>query len=260
MYYTLRSFEKGSGFPVVLLHGLISSHHYWDRTFEMLADTHRVIALDLLGFGRSPKPRSCSYSLDDHIDSIYATLKQLRVKDPVILVGYSMGANIATAFAVKYPDFVCKLVLITPPIFKNDEEALIGLSNYSSYFRMMKRMPWLGVSVSNLNYYLRPFSRRIAPSFIKHLPRNIAAETVMHTGRSFQKTTDNVLIKQRTFAELKNLKIPVSVLYGVNDPLVEVPTLHELATVNRNITCTEISAGHQIPLDTPQSVIDAIQG
>ena len=56
-----------SGTPIVFLHGLASSSRYWTPGVARLAQTHRLIMPDLLGFGRSPRPFSASYSPEEHV-------------------------------------------------------------------------------------------------------------------------------------------------------------------------------------------------
>ena len=59
----------GTGPDVVLLHGLGASARYWDPVAGSSQSFHGI-APDLLGFGRSPKPRSTSYGVDDHADAV----------------------------------------------------------------------------------------------------------------------------------------------------------------------------------------------
>ncbi len=51
---------------------------------------HRVIAVDILGFGESPAPEGCEYRLEDHVDSLDATIRSLNLREPSTLVGHSL--------------------------------------------------------------------------------------------------------------------------------------------------------------------------
>ena len=62
----LHYLEEGEGEVVLLLHGFPTSSHLWRNVMPSIAATHRVIALDLPGFGRSDKPLSASYSFNFH--------------------------------------------------------------------------------------------------------------------------------------------------------------------------------------------------
>jgi len=74
---------------IVFLHGLGGSRNSWNADFHRLNDRFRLIFLDVLGFGCSPKPE-IAYSVDDHVDAIRSTLDQSGVRS-ITLVGHSMG-------------------------------------------------------------------------------------------------------------------------------------------------------------------------
>jgi pimeloyl-ACP methyl ester carboxylesterase len=103
--------DRGSGRPVVLIHGLTFSRHSWDPIAAGLAERHRVIAFDLPGYGESSgspaDPRVVS-------ERIVATLQKLGVERPVA-VGHSAGALQATALAASCP---CSgVVNVDQPLF-----------------------------------------------------------------------------------------------------------------------------------------------
>ena len=87
----------GDGEVMILLHGFLSSSKYWRNLQPHLsAEGYRVIAIDLLGFGDAPKPKYSDYSYQEHIAYLDAVIKKLRLKQPFILIGHSMGALLAT--------------------------------------------------------------------------------------------------------------------------------------------------------------------
>ncbi|WP_157390327.1 alpha/beta fold hydrolase [Nocardia terrae] len=107
----IRYVDIGKGRPIVLLHGLGASWQSWLENLPALSRGHRVIAIDLPGFG-------CSDSLppeadiDAHIESVDAVLTQLRLSS-VVVVGHSMGGLIALRFAADRPARVGGLVLLS---------------------------------------------------------------------------------------------------------------------------------------------------
>ena len=96
------------GAPIVLLHCYACSHHWFDSMIPMLSEEHRVISIDLLGFGRSDKP-STGYSMEDQAGLVGEALNQLRVQGAVV-VGHSMGAAVATALAEQSSELVDRVV------------------------------------------------------------------------------------------------------------------------------------------------------
>lgn len=98
----------GQGRPVVLVHGLSGSAHWWRQTIPALAGRYRVYALDLAGFGGS---RSGSFELREASRQLLAFLDALEIEKP-ILVGHSMGGFIVADLTAQHPERVEKLVLV----------------------------------------------------------------------------------------------------------------------------------------------------
>jgi pimeloyl-ACP methyl ester carboxylesterase len=105
-------FEEGSstGTPVVLLHCYSCSLHWWDRLAPILAERHRVIRIDLLGHGGAQKP-SGGYEITEQAELVAAALDQLSVQGAVV-VGHSMGFDVAIALAARSSQLVDRLVNI----------------------------------------------------------------------------------------------------------------------------------------------------
>ena len=91
--------EQGAGPPLLLLHGLGESIFTWHEILPALAARHRVIALDLKGFGRSEKPFDGAYSADDHA-ALVARFIVARGLSGVTLVGHSFGGTVALRTAL----------------------------------------------------------------------------------------------------------------------------------------------------------------
>lgn len=97
---------------VLLIHGFSSSTLVWSRVFLRLADAgFRVIALDLLGYGYSGKPRKGNYTIEGQARMIVGLLDKLGIEQ-AHLVGSSYGGAVAAACALDYPDRLEKLVLV----------------------------------------------------------------------------------------------------------------------------------------------------
>jgi pimeloyl-ACP methyl ester carboxylesterase len=101
----------GQGPPVVLIHGVAGRASQWDQIVELLADTHTVLAPDLLGHGESAKPRG-DYSLGAHASGIRDLLVGLNIQRASI-VGHSLGGGIAMQFAYQFPERCERLVLVS---------------------------------------------------------------------------------------------------------------------------------------------------
>lgn len=95
--------------PMVLLHGITSHAHSWDTFAKPAAHTFRVIALDQRGHGESH--RGETYKTADFVADLKDFADGLRLQ-PFVLVGLSMGAHNAMAYASQHPSEVAKLVLV----------------------------------------------------------------------------------------------------------------------------------------------------
>jgi pimeloyl-ACP methyl ester carboxylesterase len=104
--------EKGPrhASPIVLLHCFSCSIAWWQRLIPLLQRDHRVIALDLRGFGGSEKPES-GYSMEDQAAFVAEALKRLGVHRATV-VGHSLGGTVATALTEVPGDYVGRLVII----------------------------------------------------------------------------------------------------------------------------------------------------
>jgi pimeloyl-ACP methyl ester carboxylesterase len=100
----------GEGPPIVLIHGITSSSKTWRWVIPLLAEQHEVVAPDLLGHGRSAKPRG-DYSLGAYASGIRDLLSLLEI-GRVTVVGHSLGGGIAMQFAYQFPERLARLVLV----------------------------------------------------------------------------------------------------------------------------------------------------
>lgn len=96
--------------PIVLLHCFACSLVWWQRMIPLLDRDHRVLALDLRGFGGSEKPGS-GYSMEDQAAFVAEALKRLGVHRATV-VGHSLGGTVATALSEAPGDYVGRLVLV----------------------------------------------------------------------------------------------------------------------------------------------------
>jgi pimeloyl-ACP methyl ester carboxylesterase len=104
---------EGEGPPIVLIHGFGAALDWWDEIAPELAADHRVIRLDLIGHGGTEAPAS-GYTIERQAKLVAAVLDKLGVGRAVV-IGHSMGGEVAIAFAEANPARVERLVLIDSP-------------------------------------------------------------------------------------------------------------------------------------------------
>jgi pimeloyl-ACP methyl ester carboxylesterase len=102
--------EKGTGTPLILVHGSTSSTYSWKDVFEPLTKSYRVIAVDLKGFGFSAKPDG-DYTRRAQAVLVAHLLDYLKI-EKAWLAGNSMGGEVALNFALQNPQRIAGLILI----------------------------------------------------------------------------------------------------------------------------------------------------
>lgn len=99
--------DHGQGPVIAFVSGFMGIANIWNEQVKTFKDTNRVITHDNRGYGRSSKPETAElYSVELHAEDLNDILNAAGVNEPVVLVTHSMGGNIATAFALKFPEKV----------------------------------------------------------------------------------------------------------------------------------------------------------
>lgn len=243
----LHSRVSGSGPVVVLLHGFLSSSEYWRSVAAISEKDHTVIALDLLGFGKSPKPRRSRYDYDDHIASIEATLRHLGVTKPFTLVGHSMGSLIALRYARLHEAKVSRLVLVNMPVMLGKKQVYEEIGGTSFAYR----------------YGLRPYTHRIAWALFKSLfrLRLLSRRTIrrlrentyffQHTPLSRIRSFQNIIAEARADIDLASVRVQTLLLAGIDDRSVYLENIARHITLSPAVSLETVKTGHHIPCAMP---------
>lgn len=166
--------EHGRGRPVLMLHGLGASLYTWRHLVPRLARKHRVITVDLKGFGRSEKPFDLAYSPHHHADLIVAFIRRTRLRD-ITLVGHSYGGAIALIVAEKLRAAgerrLRNMILMNAPAFPQKPTSFISFMKTPVVpYAVLTAIPpelatWLSLepgnilrtSLEDIRAYARPF-------------------------------------------------------------------------------------------------------
>lgn len=219
---------------VVLLHGLGCTKEVWQPLHGSLPANVQVIALDLLGFGDSPKPADRAYSNATQARAIISTLRRLQATDNVVLVGHSLGALAALAVAARRPRFITQVTACGAPIYhtehKRDEALLKKLYDITAQ-----------------NFQDNQSAVVAAATFLQKTglaPRSM--ELNHQTIRPYIASLRQSIIRQKTYTEVRRLSVPVLLLCGRFDPLVSLSTSRQLAVDNPRVTLKHLLASHEL--------------
>ncbi|KAL3026668.1 hypothetical protein AAZX31_03G006600 [Glycine max] len=234
----------------IFLHGFLCSSSFWTQTVfpcfsEKVNKKYRLIAIDLLGFGKSPKPRDCSYTLKDHVEMIEKSVIQPLELSSFHLVAHSMGCIIALALAAKYPKCVKSITLVAPPYTSSEgNEAclnalsmLAGKKLWSPLSFGSSFMSWyehLGRTVCLV--YCR--NHRIWESILKFITRKrdlpfFTIDLTRHTHHSAWSTMHNVICGGAKFVDsylmiLTRVGVRINVIQGDKDQIVPMECCSKL--------------------------------
>ena len=123
--------EKGTGFPMVLLHGNGESNEYFEHQIAYFSKMYRVIALDTRGHGKSQRGEK-EFTLIQFAEDLKYFLDRKGIVKAIIL-GFSDGGNIALLFALKYQSYVKALILNAANLHPSGMSLLVHLGIRISY-------------------------------------------------------------------------------------------------------------------------------
>lgn len=240
-------YNIGSGETIILLHGIASDSKTWQPLLPLISPMYHCIAIDLLGFGSSPKPTWSNYSIEQHMKSIHRTIHALHLSGQFIVVGHSMGSLLAAHYARLYPKEVKQVVMLSPPIMTNLSESkksrlIFSTTAYARAYRYIREHKKFTISgVAHI--------RRI----LKNAPFDISEEIWV----PFVKSLEECIEKQATIDDLVHLLCPIDIFYGTRDRVISVANIQTLPHL-KNVTLYHINSWHRVNARYAQYVADEL--
>lgn len=256
--------ERGSGEPLVLLHGNGSMIEDFESSglIDLAARNYRVIVFDRPGFGHSDRPRNVVWTPDAQAELIKHALERLDVSNAIVL-GHSWGASVAVALALKHPDLIRGLVLASGYYYPTARPDVISMG-----------VPALPVVGDVISHTLSPLiSRMIWPLMMakifgpRSVPDKFAAfpkEMALRPSQIRASAAESALMIPDAFG-LRNryaeLKMPVIIIAGEEDRLIDIDT--QSARLHSDIPQSRFHRvagnGHMIQQTAMDQVMSAIR-
>ncbi len=217
--------ELGEGPPVVFVHGLAGSWQNWLEQLPVFARSHRVIALDLPGFGRSPMPRE-QITISLYARVLEQVLDTLEI-DAAAVVGNSMGGFVSTELAIAFPQRVERLILAAPAGISSfgNEDAL----SKALWLRRIRLLLAVGGAWAAANADVvssRPWLRsRALAGVARHpgrLPAQLVAEQVRGAGKPGFIDALDANLNYDFRDRLPEIVCPTLVVWGDKDRVIPV--------------------------------------
>jgi pimeloyl-ACP methyl ester carboxylesterase len=243
-----------SGSPVVLVGGFLEPSDTWDGVARRLAKHHRVLAMDLAGFGYSQ--RTGHYLLADWQRQLDAFMRALGVKR-ALLVGHSLGAGVVAAQALAHPGRTSGIVLLDGdaltagggPAFLRD---VIVDPYRTSVFRIVRGWDWALRRIIREAYAPDPV--RIDRAELERWRRPLHVDG---TEGALARMLGNG-IQGLQLADLARVRVPASVAFGEHDSSVPVASGRRTAKALRAPLTIIPGAGHLSQITHPGAVADVI--
>jgi pimeloyl-ACP methyl ester carboxylesterase len=258
----LHYIERGSGSPIVLLHGNGVTSQDWEISgiLDGLVADHRVIAFDRPGFGYSERPKNVEWTPVQQAHLLHAALMQLDITRPVI-VGHSWATLVALALALEYPADVRGLVLLSGYYFPT--------LRFDVPFASATAIPFLG---DVLRYTIAPVVGRLmspllvrqlfapapVPDRFKNFPLSMSLRP-SQLRASAQEAQLMVASAKSLEPRYGDLKVPVSIIAGSGDMIANaMAQSNKLARLISGHDAQLISgAGHMVHYFAPALVVEA---
>lgn len=242
--------DKGvptSGHTYIFIHGLARTHRIWNYMLSHAPDGARVITVDLLGFGDSPKPDWSRYDAAAQAMSLRATIRRLHVRGKVTLVGHSLGSLVAVEYAKRYPNRVDSLVLCSTPIYRSEPAQLARKLPVPASDDIYKKLLRTARTRQELMKKVDLYGRKVKflqPDFI------VDDTNILGVTRSMEMAIEN----QSVYEWLLTTTIPTELVYGRFDPYVIHKYYRTIARANPYVGIHAVLAGHELSRNKAYSV------
>ncbi|MGB8604718.1 alpha/beta fold hydrolase [Bradyrhizobium sp.] len=254
--------ERGSGEPLVLLHGNGSMIQDFESSglIDLAAKNYRVIVFDRPGFGHSDRPRNVVWTPDAQAELIRRALDRLGVSHTIVL-GHSWGASVAVALALRFPELVSGLVLASGYYYPTLRPDVVALSAPAVPLVGNVLGHTLSPVISRLMWPLMMaeiFGPRSMPNKFGRFPKEMA----LRPSQIRASAAESALMIPDAFHfrdQYADLKMPVVIIAGEEDRLIDIDQSARLhSDVSQSTFHRVPRTGHMIHQTAPDQVMSAI--
>ncbi len=244
--------DRGTGIPLLLIHGYPLSRKLWEPQMASLADIARVIVPDLRGHGESLPAASTRseyipYTMELFADDCAGLLQALRIEQPIVVGGLSMGGYIALAFTRKYPQRVAGLILAATRAGSDSPE---GKANREKAAALAKASGASAIADSMLPKMLSPKTFTTKPDLAASVLDMMRATSVSGIVGALLGMKD----RPDSTSFLPHMQMPALLLHGEDDQIIPLTDMQLMAEALPNAQLRVIpDAGHLLNMEQPDS-------
>ena len=239
---------RGSGRPVVLLHGFPMDHSVWEDQVESLSARYRLIAPDLRAAAAAPG----KITIDEWADKLAETLDSLRTKEPIVLGGLSMGGYIAFRFFQKHRERLAGLMLCDTRAAADAPQAAAGRLETAA---RLEKEGTAFLPDAMLPRLLAAATLEGRPDVVERLRRMILSGDAAN----YAATLRGLAERPDFTAMLPMIDCPALFIVGQHDAISPLAEMTAIARSVPQARLVEIeAAGHVTPLESPEAVTRAM--
>jgi pimeloyl-ACP methyl ester carboxylesterase len=243
--------DSGTGLPLVLLHGFPLDHTMWEHQISRFSTSHRVVAIDLRGFGKTPAKEG-TMAMSEFAEDVAAVIQALKLGQ-VVLCGLSMGGYIAFAFQEHHRRWLKGLILCDTRALADAPEA--AKARRVTAERVFKE----GTAFLADTMLPKLFAEKTAltePAIVEQTRRVIEGSS-----RAGVAAAARGMAERKDYSnELTGIDVPTLVIVGEADAISPV---EEMTSIAHRMPQAELrvipNAGHMAPLENPAAVNGAIE-
>lgn len=217
---------------VVFIHGLAIDSSCYNNAIKYLEGTTslkdvRFVAFDLLGSGKSYTNDKLNYDYKEQLEALHNAIEKLDSKVPLVLVGHSMGSFIVTRYADTYKKSTKHLVLLSPPIYTEDD-----LKN-----------PAFAAAIE-------VFKGAVSAKTPKVLEE-----------KSFNNSIEKIVLDKKNYKTLANLKTHATLIYGDEDQFIAAYNIPKILAENpKYLTAIKTIGRHGISREKYSKIVGVLEG
>lgn len=241
--------QLGAKNTYVFIHGLGDTADLWAGVIKQLPPDVNYIAMDLIGFGDSPKPAWVTYNAKVQARSVLRTCLATGIFGPVTVVGHSLGSLVAVEFAKRYPIAVRKLVLCSPPIY----DTVHGRKTKALQQSILHKMYAESAKNPELIMNAYAFGKKIHAI-------NQSLQVTPQTLPAFFASLKASIMNQDTMRLIEKIKVPITIIDGQFDVLTINAILKQIVAKHANMSLVTIPTMHAINHLYEKKIIEVLAG
>ncbi len=221
-------FGKGKKLTAIFIHGIATDSSSFNGLFEFLKgkdlEEVRCVAFDLLGVGKSPKDDSLNFGIEEQLEALDESIRELGITTPIVMVGHSMGTFLVERYVKTHE--VLRAVLISPPVYRPED-------------------------------FENPVFKKGLEAFEETI---MLTNKKMAESKVFKNEMKYIIKNPHNYQYLAEIKVPTNMIYGEFDQIIAIFNIPGVLKKNDLITAVRTRGGHGVSEDKYSKIWKAIKG